>query len=1047
MSNLVGATTAVFPVHLSIASNEIINVGWRTIDGTAKGGIDYQALDGVVRFLPGEIEGKIEVLVYGGMEPSAADSSKIFYIRLDPPSGAILESSLLACKIIVDVLGEYSVVSVIVAEGRRGLKGEAGRSAYEQAVYMGLFTGTVEQWMQQIADASSAADRAENAAVAANIGSKVYATPQAGVNINTGVPAGDYFNVRSLSSNHYVDEYQNVAGVATATGKSYPNIGWVERNAAIAEAAAISATISSGIYQTPSAGVAPVTGVPVGDYFNVRSVNSEHYVDEYQNVAGVATATGKSYPSSLAVDLTKQQILDVSDRVGSTWRNKVGGYGLNDRVMLENGDIVKSTVANNTVNPNFDMTVWVNESNHNSSYGLMTGSRIQDVKDGVPSFDASGIIQSLITNPSEGDATIKRGTYFIGSSGIQIAGVKDKKIIFEKGVVLKWHPLVAFSTNVRMFSLTDCENTTFDDMVLRGANNPDVWVKTEKVIRAGLIDKQTGVLQINCKKIKFNAPDIQNFQWGIYTLASGLNKSSRIEINDGYLTGNYCGIVWESYIINGITSCDILNTRSNNNWKWGMWMEAGDLSKDSRYIRNIKMIGGSLSGQVEEHGCYVQGEDHLFSGVDFENNNSAGLRMYSCARLRVVGNKFTGNGFNANGIGYLAGAAFIGTDTDGSAEPIRSNNVIISDNVSTGNRFTFADYKLDNSIIVANNVCTGNGTADGLTDGDIVFRSNQNSKISNNIIRDSLCATGILVRDQGNSLSKNIDVNDNMVIGQKGIGIKYQWGASETDSEMIRIRGNTVKGSTSHGILVELKTRETRFVEITGNNTQYNGGDGIKTFAGATATCSLMRVTDNSSTFNTGYGLNFNGVSGGAVYGLLEKNNHVQRNNSSRVQIFQPATGGAGYGTSQLAVSGMRRTVTFSLKDVAVAASGEIQLKLDGVIPYCKISAQARVKAIEFYTSKGITGGSLSATVRAHTGVGIGTNALSASLTTTITAGGQDKSVTNAMNASSDRISASNRYYVGVDMDNPVVAGGGTVDLLCNIILDYSDDWRFEVAL
>ena len=88
MSNLVGATTAVFPVHLSIASNEIINVGWRTIDGTAKGGIDYQALDGVVRFLPGEIEGKIEVLVYGGMEPSAADNSKIFYIRLvenEPP--------------------------------------------------------------------------------------------------------------------------------------------------------------------------------------------------------------------------------------------------------------------------------------------------------------------------------------------------------------------------------------------------------------------------------------------------------------------------------------------------------------------------------------------------------------------------------------------------------------------------------------------------------------------------------------------------------------------------------------------------------------------------------------------------------------------------------------------------------------------------------------------------------------------------------------------------------------------------------------------------
>ena len=82
-----------------------------------------------------------------------------------------------------------------------------------------------------------------------------------------------------------------------------------------------------------------------------------------------------------------------------------------------------------------------------------------------------------------------------------------------------------------------------------------------------------------------------------------------------------------------------------------------------------------------------------------------------------------------------------------------------------------------------------------------------------------------------------------------------------------------------------------------------------------------MRITDNSSTFNTGYGLNFNGVSGGVVPGLLEKNNHVQRNNSNGIQIFQPASGGASYGTNQLVASGMRRTVTFSLKDVAVAAS------------------------------------------------------------------------------------------------------------------------------
>lgn len=39
--------------------------------------------------------------------------------------------------------------------------------------------------------------------------------------------------------------------------------------------------------------------------------------------------------------------------------NSIGGYPLNARLMLSNGDIVQSTVANNTANPNIDMTGWV----------------------------------------------------------------------------------------------------------------------------------------------------------------------------------------------------------------------------------------------------------------------------------------------------------------------------------------------------------------------------------------------------------------------------------------------------------------------------------------------------------------------------------------------------------------------------------------------------------------------------------------------------------------------------------------------------------------
>lgn len=75
-------------------------------------------------------------------------------------------------------------------------------------------------------------------------------------------------------------------------------------------------------FNTPEAGVDPVTGVAEGAYFNVRSSNDESYVDEYQNVGGSAVATGKSYPSSTFVQEVKVKapyfFATVSDMVVAT---------------------------------------------------------------------------------------------------------------------------------------------------------------------------------------------------------------------------------------------------------------------------------------------------------------------------------------------------------------------------------------------------------------------------------------------------------------------------------------------------------------------------------------------------------------------------------------------------------------------------------------------------------------------------------------------------------------------------------------------------------
>lgn len=163
--NLNGATTAIFVVALSVAVTEPIDVEWSTKDGTGKAGIDYEAANGVLTFQPGETEKQIQVLVYGRDE-TAGSSDKTFYIAISPTNNAIVGTALVDCTITVTDAEGTPVTSVIVAQGRRGLRGDPGRSAYEQAVLMG-YTGTVQQWMDEIGNAADAAERAENAAATA----------------------------------------------------------------------------------------------------------------------------------------------------------------------------------------------------------------------------------------------------------------------------------------------------------------------------------------------------------------------------------------------------------------------------------------------------------------------------------------------------------------------------------------------------------------------------------------------------------------------------------------------------------------------------------------------------------------------------------------------------------------------------------------------------------------------------------------------------------------------------------------------------------------
>lgn len=66
----------------------------------------------------------------------------------------------------------------------------------------------------------------------------------------------------------------------------------------------------------------------------------------------------EAHPTGAILDASGETQQQINYNGGSKWHSRVGGYKLNERVILTNGDIVKSTIDGNTNDPNTDMTGW-----------------------------------------------------------------------------------------------------------------------------------------------------------------------------------------------------------------------------------------------------------------------------------------------------------------------------------------------------------------------------------------------------------------------------------------------------------------------------------------------------------------------------------------------------------------------------------------------------------------------------------------------------------------------------------------------------------------
>lgn len=94
---------------------------------------------------------------------------------------------------------------------------------------------------------------------------------------------------------------------------------------------------------------------------NSFDATAQDTITEWQNAINTITLND-GVPALAVSDASGVTQQEINDLTGAKWRNKAGGYDLNARVMLDNGDIVRSTIAGNTANPNVDMVGWFNES-------------------------------------------------------------------------------------------------------------------------------------------------------------------------------------------------------------------------------------------------------------------------------------------------------------------------------------------------------------------------------------------------------------------------------------------------------------------------------------------------------------------------------------------------------------------------------------------------------------------------------------------------------------------------------------------------------------
>ena len=458
------------------------------------------------------------------------------------------------------------------------------------------------------------------------------------------------------------------------------------------------------------------------------------------------------------------------------WVQKANGYPINKRIMLTNGDIVKSTVANNIINPNVDMVGWVSS---NLVHEVQSTAELQTLQ-ASPNRQIVHTL-SFYSGLNKGGASYKYDA--------SKASTNNGTTIFN-GWVLVLKP----NMNVFQFGAKadGSDETTFVQSAvnygIKSLDLPEICTVTTVQVtnpvtihgEGGLIKttvRPDALLNISANDVTIDGIHLRGSSYGL-TVGAAVPADNAIFVNGGSTPTQLKNLTIKNCKIDGLRGFGIRaeyiknvkvyrNTVLNCGYSGITLLSVVDYIVMKNRIDNIQ----ASSGAVNWYGISLTRDpirspsDSIRSTNGIVANNIVsnvplwtGIDTHAPDKVLITGNQVYGC---KNGI-------YAQYDSSSAIHKMPAERVVISDNMVEGTILAGSGYGIaslglsgmpNDNVIIKNNLIIGCGVYSNLRGAMHITDTNNADISSNNITKAVRCGISLT------GTCSNVEIKDNIVNG------------------------------------------------------------------------------------------------------------------------------------------------------------------------------------------------------------------------------------------------------------------------------------------